>query len=213
MKTLIAIPCMDTVPIGFVQSLLYMSKGENPTVYFKPNSLVYDSRNLISLYAIENGFDHVLWLDSDMMFPPDTLIKLQAYLTHDDIDMVTGLYVKRHEPIEPVLYKRIEEPVRNEKTGYLEKDIQAYTDYPRDSFFPVAGCGFGCVMMKTSLLKEVWEKFGPAFHPYLWASEDISFCYKVNKLGHQIYCDSSVSCGHLGTFMYSENLLPRGDEH
>ena len=64
MKTLIAIPCMDMLPVGFVQSLLYMHKGDNPTVYFKPNSLVYDSRNLLSLYAIENKFDNVLWLDS-----------------------------------------------------------------------------------------------------------------------------------------------------
>ena len=27
MKTLIAVPCMDMLPVGFVQSLLYMHKG------------------------------------------------------------------------------------------------------------------------------------------------------------------------------------------
>lgn len=207
MKTLIAIPCMDMLPVGFVQSLLYMNKGDNPTVYFKPNSLVYDSRNLLSLYAIENGFDNVLWLDSDMLFPPYTLTKLEAY----GMDMVTGLYVKRHEPVEPVLYEKIEEPERG-ADGKLVANIAAYMDYPLDSFFPVAGCGFGCVLTSTKLLKHVWDEFGPAFTPYPWASEDISFCHRVNQLGYQIYCDSSVSCGHIGQFIYTEGLLPkRGD--
>lgn len=207
MKTLIAIPCMDMLPVGFVQSLLYMHKGDNPTVYFKPNSLVYDSRNLLSLYAIENGFDNVLWLDSDMLFPPNTLTKLEAY----GMDMVTGLYVKRHEPVEPVLYEKIEEPERG-KDGKLVANIASYINYPRDSFFQVAGCGFGCVLTSTALLKDVWDSFGPAFTPYPWASEDISFCYKVNQLGYQIYCDSSVSCGHIGQFVYTEELLPKAGD-
>ena len=206
MKTLIAIPCMDMLPVGFVQSLLYMHKGDNPTVYFKPNSLVYDSRNLLSLYAIENGFDNVLWLDSDMLFPPNTLTKLEAY----SMDMVTGLYVKRHEPVEPVLYEKIEEPERG-SDGKLIANIASYTNYPSDSFFTVAGCGFGCVLTSTKLLKHVWDEYGPAFTPYPWASEDISFCHRVNQLGYQIYCDSSVSCGHIGQFIYTENLLKRGD--
>lgn len=207
MKTLIAIPCTDMLPVGFVQSLLYMHKGDNPTVYFKPNSLVYDSRNLLSLYAIEHRFDNVLWLDSDMMFPPDTLTKLEAY----NMNMVTGLYVKRHEPVEPVLYAKIEEPERG-KDGKLIANIQSYKDYPRNELFPVAGCGFGCVLTSTKLLKHVWDEFGPAFTPYPWASEDISFCYRVNQLGYNIFCDSSVSCGHIGQFIYTESLLHKKEE-
>ena len=207
MKTLIAVPCMDTLPVEFVKSLLYMNKGENPTVYLKPNSLVYDSRNILSLYAIENKFDNVLWLDSDMAFPPNTLTKLQSY----NADMVTGLYVKRHEPIEPVIYKRLEEPARGED-GKLIGNIESYTDYPRDSIFPVAGCGFGCVLTSVELLRRVWAIYGPAFTPFPWASEDISFCHRVNQLGYKIFCDSSVSCGHIGTFMYTEQLLKGSDE-
>ena len=208
MTTLIAIPCMDMLPVGFVQSLMYMHKGDNPTVYFNPNSLVYDSRNLISLYAIEHNFDDVLWLDSDMLIPPDALTKLQKH----NLPMVTGLYVKRHAPVEPVLYETIEEPVRGQD-GKLIANVSSYIDYPRDSLFPVAGCGFGCVLTRTQLLKDVWDEFGPAFSPLPWASEDISFCHRVNQLGYEIFCDSSVSCGHIGTYIYTENNIKRGDAH
>lgn len=208
MKTLIAIPCMDTLPVEFVKSLIYMHKGDNPTVYLKPNSLVYDSRNLLSLYAIENNYDNVLWLDSDMMFPPDILQRLEAH----NMNMVTGLYVRRRDPIEPVIYSILDEPERN-ADGKLEKNLLSYDDYPKNTFFPVAGCGFGCVLTSVKLLKDVWNKFGPAFSPYPWAGEDLSFCHRVNQLGYQIYCDSSISCGHVGTAVYTEDMLKRGDSN
>lgn len=207
MKTLIAVPCMDMLPLGFVKSLLYMNKGGNPTVYFLPNTLIYDGRNMISLYAIENEFDNVMWFDSDMLFPPDTLLRLQAHNT----DIVSGLYVKRRQPVEPVLYEKIEEPTRDQD-GKLKGNIEPYINFPRDSYFQVAGCGFGCVLTSTKLLKDVWDKFGPAFAPYPWAGEDLSFCYRARKLGYQIYCDSTISCGHIGTFTYTEDMLKRGDK-
>ena len=210
MKTLIATPCMDMLPVGFVQSLLYMHKGENPTVYLKPNSLVYDSRNLLSLYAIENNFDRVMWLDSDMLFKPDTLTTLSEDMDILNCEMVSGLYVKRTGVTEPVIYDELSEPTRN-KDGTLEKNIHPYMNYPLNEIFPVAGCGFGCVMTSVKLLKEVWDTFGPAFNPFPWAGEDISFCHRVNQLGHKIYCDSNVSCGHIGTFVYTEDMIKRGE--
>ena len=205
MKTLIAIPCMDTVPVGFAESLLNLHKPEETKVCFKANSLVYDSRNLLSLTAIENGFDYVLWLDSDMIVPPDALENLQSYVI-GGLDMVTGLYVRRHVPVTPVIYDQLDEPGRDE-TGKLVSRLHAMEDYPRDDFFQVAACGFGCVMTSTKLLKQVWDKFGPAFAPYPWAGEDISFCYRVKQLGIPIYCDSRVSCGHVGTFVFREELI------
>lgn len=204
MKTLIAIPCMDTLPVGFVQSLIYMHKGDNPTVYLKPNTLIYDSRNILSLCAIENNYDNVLWLDSDMMFPPDILQRLESH----NMPMVTGLYVRRRDPVKPVIYATLEEPIRN-ADGKLEKNVHHYDDYPRNSFFPVAGCGFGCVLTSVELLKAVWNRFGPAFSPYPWVGEDLSFCHRVNQLGYQIYCDSTISCGHVGTHIYTEEDLEK----
>jgi len=211
-KTLIAIPCVGTIPYEFSMALDYLIKGENVSILYKPNSLVYDSRNLISLTAIENKFDRVMWFDSDMVFNPDTLQTLHKDMDNLGCDVVTGLYVKRSLPTEPVLYDIIEEPVRNDK-GVLERNIYPYMDYPKNAVFPVAGCGFGCVLTTTKILHDVWQKFGPAFTPYTWASEDISFCYRVNQIGGRIWCDSNVSCGHIGTYVYTEKDLKRGDEH
>ena len=222
MKTLIALPCMDTMPTGFVQSLLYLEKGENVSVNFKANSLVYDSRNLLSLTAIEQNFDRVLWIDSDMMFTKDAMKILTAdmdgkdWKTGDVIDrpkdFVTGVYCKRRPPYTPVLYKELAEPTFDDN-GKPVPHITDYIDYPDDSFFRVKGCGFGFCMTSVKLLKDVWDKFGPAFSPYPWAGEDISFCHRVNQLGYEIWCDSRVSCGHIGTFVFTEQMLKRGETH
>lgn len=213
MKLLIGIPCMDNAPTLFTQSLEYMKKPNGTTLVFKPNSLVYDSRNLISLYAIENEFDYVLWLDSDMTFPVDTIDFLMATVDQTRADMVTGIYVKRHFPTEPVVYKTLQEPKRNEK-GLPVSQIESYKDIPLSGDpFPVAGCGFGCCLTSVKLLKAVWDAYGPAFAPLPWAGEDISFCYRVNQLGYKIYCDPLVKCGHIGTYVFTVNDLPkRGKE-
>lgn len=215
MKTLIAIPCMDTIPVGFMQSILYLDKPEGTSVCFRPNSLVYDSRNMLALSAIDMGMDRILWLDSDMFFTPNTLKALAHDMdTIPDCQMVTGLYTKRTTPYTPVIYKELNEPdvLPN---GQVVGRIQAYEDYPINSIFQVQACGFGCVMMTTDLLKKVIDKFTSAFLPYLWAGEDLSFCYKVKQLGIPIWCDSNVKCGHIGQFIYDPNVLEkkRGDIH
>ena len=212
MKTLIAIPCMDTIPVGFAQSLIYLEKGHDVSVNFQANSLVYDSRNLISLTAIEHGFDRVMWFDSDMMFTKDTMKMLMADMDRLDADMVTGVYFKRRPPYSPVIFDQLDEPGTDGKGSPVAR-VHNYLDYPKDTIFPVRGCGFGCVMTSVKLLKQVWDKFGPAFAPYPWAGEDISFCHRVNKLGVQIWCDSNIMCGHIGQYVYTEGTynFARGD--
>lgn len=205
MKTLIAIPCMDTIHTAFADTLLRMDKPPGTHVMFLPGSLIYDSRNQLSLTAMENGFDNVLWLDSDIVPPQDVLIRMQKHM-ETGFGMVTGLYFKRTMPTAPVLYKRIDKPEADEH-GHMRKRIEEDRNYPRDSFFQVAGCGFGCVMTSTDLLRKMWEMCGPPFTPYPWAGEDIAFCYRVNQLsGHGIFCDSTIKCRHIGSFAYTEEL-------
>lgn len=214
MKTLIAVPCMDHVPVQFAESLLNLQKPPDTKVCFKANSLIYDSRNLLSLTAIENGFDHVLWLDSDMVIPPDGLHMLSTVMEELRCDMVTGLYFKRKFPTVPVIWDELDAPEVIDGTPV--RHLHEYEDYYRQpGIFPVQGCGFGCVLTSTSLLKKVWDRFGPAFTPYPWGGEDISFCYRVKQLGFPMYCDRNVSCGHVGQFIYTEELFmkSRGEEH
>lgn len=201
MKTLVAIPCMDMVPTRFLFSCLNLRTDENVEFSLTESSLVYDSRNQLSKKAIEEGFERILWLDSDMVFKPDLFERLSERLDAG-YQMVSGLYFKRKQPICPVLYK---ECGAYEKDGKHTVYATTYDDYPKDSLFEIAACGFGGVMMTTDIVKQVAEKFGLPFSPILGFGEDLSFCCKVARLGIKMYCDSAVKLGHVGYKTFDES--------
>ena len=203
MRIMIAIPCMDMMHSDFVISLTGLRHEGNVRYVYSVSSLVYDSRNGLARRAIVEGFDRVLWLDSDMKFSADLLERLNADLD-EDRDLVSGLYVTRKPPFKPCIFK---------ECGYKHKDgdrevrpyADSYYDYPKDSIFEIDACGFGGVLMKTSLLKAVESKYGLPFAPMLGFGEDISFCLRAKDLGAKMYCDSRINLGHVGFYTYTED--------
>ena len=200
MKTLVAIPCMDMVHTRFVGSCLALRPVGDVAFSLTESSLIYDARNTLAKKAVTEGFDRILWLDSDMTFSPDLLERLSARLD-TGIEFVSGLYFKRRQPIAPVIFK---ECGAFEKDGETKTIATTYDDYP-DGLFEIAACGFGGVMMTTDLVLEVAQRFGFPFSPILGFGEDLSFCCKVARLGKKMYCDSSIKMGHVGYKTFSES--------
>ena len=201
MKYLVAIPCMDTMPTQFVKSLIGLRVEGTIEIAFSANSLVYDSRNLLSKKASEEGFDRILWLDSDVTFKPDMFERLSKRLD-EGYQFVSGLYVKRKTPIEPTIFK----------TVYMMDDklpkADCYFDYP-EGIFEIAACGFGAVMMDICVLNSVGMEFGLPFSPILGFSEDISFCMRAKQVGYKLYCDSTIKLGHIGYKEFTEDDFER----
>lgn len=156
----------------------------------KAGSLIYTSRNDLARMAIQIEADYVFWLDSDMVFEPDTLVRMMDTLKKNDLDILTGLYFRRVPPYSPVLFDRLD--IEDEVCKWSE-----FKDLP-DSLFEVGGCGFGCVLMKTDVFFDVQTKFGNMFAPIANNGEDIAFCWRARQCGYKIICDPTVLCGHVG---------------
>lgn len=202
MKTLICMPCMDMVHTTFLRSLLSLRRVGEVNYALTCSSLIYDARNQLAKRAIDQNYDRVLWLDSDMDFSPDLMEKLSADLD-EGREFVSALYFSRKEPRKPIIF---------EKCGcyYLDTGGTApiavyYDEYPKDQIFPIEACGFGGVMMTVDLIKRVQEKYGLPFQPALGFGEDLSFCGRVQQLGVQMFCDSRVKMGHVGLKAYTED--------
>lgn len=207
MKTLIAIPCMDMIHANFVRSLLSLEVSGEVQYTFAQSSLIYDARNQLAEIAVKGGFDRVLWLDSDMQFPASTFRRLHEHLDLG-AEMATGLYFGRRPPFGPIIYRDVRLEDRGER--FLTPVAESFDDYPRDEIFDVAACGFGCVMTSVDLLRRVAEKYGPPFTPVSGLGEDLSFCMRVRELGAQIRCDSSLTLGHVGLMVYTEESFRAG---
>lgn len=207
MRTLICIPCMDMVQTQFMISLINLKK-DDAEIKICANSLVYDSRNQLAQLAVREGFDRILWLDSDMTVPADFLDRLARHLDNG-LEMVTGLYFTRRKPARPVIYSDL---------GYKEEDGQTkaycthYSDYPRDSLFEVEACGMGGCMMTTELVDRIGKSFGLPFSPIIGFGEDFSFCLRAKQLGIKIWCDSGAKLGHIGQFEVTEGNYIRERE-
>lgn len=207
MKTLVAIPCLDMIHTEFMKSALSLGYFGECEIALASGSLVYDARNNLSEKAVKEGFDRVLWLDSDMTFQPDMFKRF-----HDDLDaghdFVSGLYFKRKAPIEPVIYSECE--VTKDENGRTVPIIESYKEYPKDSIFDIKACGFGAVMMNTSVIKKVMDNYGLPFYPAAGFGEDLIFCYRCRMQGISIVCDSRIKCGHIGYYMVTEETYQKG---
>lgn len=210
MRTLIAIPAMDMVHTVFFRSALGLDRVGEVRFALTSSSLVYAARNNLAKQAVTDGFERVLWLDSDMEFGPDFMKRLSADLD-EGLEMVCGLYFKRKAPVEPCIYKEVGY-YHNEETKEVTPVALTYEDYPRDSVFEIGGCGFGGVMMTVDLIKRVEKEFGAPFSPILGFGEDLSFCKRVEHIGGKMYCDSRVKMGHVGQGTVTEEtyLSTRG---
>ena len=212
MKYLIAIPCMDTVPTTFLRAMLALQRAPGSVQYaISCSSLIYTARNKLLEQAVEGDYDRILWFDSDMDMPPDTMLRLVADMDEGK-ELVSGLYFKRRAPIEPVIYENVGYYHDTMSDGSQQVTPVAITmaDYPRDSMFEIEACGFGCVMHTVDLAKRIMEKFGAPFSPILGFGEDLSFCKRAKEVGATLWCDSRIKLGHIAMGTITEETYING---
>ena len=191
MKVFIAVPSMDTIPALFAQSLALLKRECDVQIGWEVGSLVYHARNNLARQALKTDADWVLWLDSDMVFAPNTLIRMLKVCNDNDIDFLTAVCFRRKPPYTPCLFDRLEK---------VEKGASytALLSVP-DGLFQVGGCGFAGVLMRSDVLLSVQSRFeGRMFDPMDGFGEDVSFCWRARQCGYDIWCDSSIEFGHVG---------------
>lgn len=203
-KILIAVPCMDQLPAQFAHSLATLTSYGIPdtqiSVWFNLGSLIYTSRDQIAKKALLDEADLIMWFDSDMVFNPDTLIRMLEHIDNGH-DMVTGIYYRRTPPFSPVGFKTMD--LNEDGTAF---DWSEFDEIPSEPF-EVAACGFGCVLMKTEIFVAVFAKFGLMFTPIANCGEDIAFCWRARQCGYKIIADPSISLGHVGYTIISKNFF------
>lgn len=196
MKTLIAVPCMDQVPAQFCQSLANLKKVGECEINFKISSLIYTSRDALAKEAIASKAKYILWLDSDIVFPPDLMIRMINTIEEDTI--LTGVYYRRGKPFTPVLFEDLELT----EEGWKWSDLPYMRNHP----FEVGGCGFGCVLMPTEAVIGVSLNFKQLFNPISGIGEDLSFCWRARQSGYRIICDPDIQVGHVGHLVINEDF-------
>ena len=148
------------------------------------------SRYRLARYAVDNGASHLFFVDSDMVFPPNTLIRL--LMTEKDI--VGAAYYMRRQS----------ERMTTVRVLNAAREIEIPAEPPKE-LTKVAAVGTGCMLISTAALKNIPQPwFNLPFEPTgeLKQGEDTWFCEQARKAGYDIWCDPTLAVGHIGDYVY-----------
>lgn len=153
--------------------------------------------------AQRDGFSHVLFLDADMVWPTDVLVKM---LRHHAAGIVGGLYLLKAPPYSPVALTDIVE-----SEGGV--DHYAYLAEYGDELVPVNVLGMGCTLVPVAVLDKIgarpWFSYQEDQDGWPRVSEDVPFCKKAREAGVPILLDPTVKCGHVTTDVIDERYHRR----
>lgn len=197
-KLLILVPCRDTVHSLFSMALTELVKtsvmsGIDIHVSYDFSTILLTQRENLANKAVDIKADYMLWLDSDMMFPSTTALRL---LGHNK-DIVAANYMKRSVPLTTVAYPKLED-----WENWLPLEAQEELEV-------VEGIGMGCMLMKTTVLQSIqkpWFEF--EFRDGTWHGEDFNFQKKLRNAGYQIFVDMNLSTQvrHIGQWAFGTSI-------
>lgn len=168
--------------------------GEEPElrwVYHRSSNICQNRHNLVR-EAQKAKATHILWLDDDMTFPPDTLERLLLR----KLPIVAANCTTRALPIITTAVKNNRRIKSLGKTG-LEAIDQI---------------GMAVMLTETSVFDKVpapwfifaWDKE----FPDTYMSEDMYFCRKAKAHGIPVFVDHDLSqkIGHVGEIEYTHDM-------
>lgn len=189
MKILIAIPTFENIaPQTFKSIYDLYSGGHDISFEYITGYDCAKARNMIGRKTVEDHYDAVLTVDSDMEIPKDALISLISA----DVPVAMGWYLRRIKG----------GPSDGRTSLHMENFSKAMSVdevASHDKPFKVLGGGFGCVLVKRDVFMQVeypwfvYENRGNGS----FKSEDFVFCSACHDNGIDIVAVPSVRCGHV----------------
>ncbi len=189
-KVLIGIPCMDSVRTKTAFSLFNLKRPEGTELMMKVGADVARNRNSIVEYALANDFTHILFIDSDMKFNPDTLEVMLA----NDVDICGVLYNQRALPLRANIMSLEEKEVKG-RHEVVKCEIQK-------GLTEVRWAGTGIMLIKSKVFKNIKAPWFAFQYEGEYVGEDVYFCRKAREAGYKILIDAGVPVRHVGEFEY-----------
>lgn len=186
-------------------------------------SMISQQRNAIVETALRENADYLMWIDADMRFPPDALVRL---LSHEK-DIVGATYNKKTEPFETLGRLAGAKPERIDANALHEAlllpgglmlvkaEVYRKMKFPMyyEAYHWAGEDGFAsfCEMMRSYFHEEPSAEalealrdtdFGRWIKDHfvigeaqraLYWSEDLGWCRKARRLGFKLYCDLKLT--------------------
>jgi hypothetical protein len=195
-KLSILVPTRDTVHSQFSYCLAQLFKttselGIETFLFYDSSTILLNQRERLLEQAKKVNSDYILWLDSDMMFPSTTAVRL---LGHNK-DIVACNYTKRTKPLKTVAYTNL-----NDWNSWVPME-------PQDELVKVEGVGMGCMLMKLDIFEKIQKpyfEFRYKEDTQDYFGEDFILLGKLREQGYDVFIDTvlSMDIKHLGIYAF-----------
>lgn len=214
MKIAICVPCRDEVMAGFCFDLakLVQYEAKRGKVEIEllqmPGTLIFTQREKLAHEALEMGADAVLWIDSDMRFPSNTLEVLLAR----NVPVLGVNATTRREPVLPTALN-----LEIKKGAEVSQVWHKVESRGKTGIEQVTAVGFGVTLIR----REVFEKVPQPWHDVIWTDhggvigEDVTFCVKCLESDIPVHVDHDLSMhiGHTGARTFGWDDVKHGNHN
>lgn len=187
MKVVIGIPHLGAIKAPTVLSLVgLVGTSKVPLrVAMQTGPFVHENRTRLVRMAQQAEATHILFLDSDIACPDDTLTRLLAH----EQPIVGTMYYTRTWPPEHTV--RMLHGQQGQET-------------PTEPFI-AQSLGTGCLLIQMAVFDQValpWFDFRRDADGMVTTGEDVWFCERAQQAGFDIWCDPTIPVRHIGDYAY-----------
>jgi hypothetical protein len=145
-------------------------------IFCVSGSILPDVRHRLAAQALKWSATHLLWLDSDMMFPRDAANRLLAH----GLPVVAGNYVRRTHPHLPTAFDGAPRATMPNDRGLCEVDHM--------------GMGLMLTDMRVyDILELPYFHFDASENGLGLTGEDVWFCHRLRERGIKLFIDHDLS--------------------
>ncbi len=204
-RCVILVPVTATIDPGCDDALRELERRDYAVWRVRGYAAIDAARNQMASDALAQGFDELMWIDSDIVFDPDDVDKIRKH----KLPLVCVVYPKK--------------ACRQLACAFLP-DTRQVLFGGRGGLIELLYCGFGFVhtrrvvyeIMQHELRLPICNKrfkglpLAPYFAPLVvgegeqawYLAEDYSFCERARRCGFRILADTSIRLWHVGSYRY-----------
>jgi hypothetical protein len=209
-KCVVLVPFTHSIDQGCERALEDLEKRGYVVRRVVGFSAIDFGRTVLASNALRDGFDELMWIDSDVRFSADDVERLRSH----PLPIVCGIYAKKS---------------RRQFACQFLPEMDKIVFGREGGLFELLYAGFGFVLTRRVLfetiqqklnLPDVNQRWGPPIVPYfqpmvipdpllpdgkgLWyLSEDYSFCERARQCGFKIMADTTFRLWHVGEYGFS----------
>jgi len=183
-----------SMPTYFVKSLFEIfeftrANGIQAEIRTFDSVEVQIMRNKCCNYAVEEGYDYVFMLDTDMKYPSDSVVKL---IKHDK-DFVVGSATQRLYPFFPTQYKEFL------KDTFKNKENRVFLTKENKDLIEIGSSGVVGALIKVNCLKKLKiPYFKIEYHEngVEFTGSDVYFCKQLSENKIKLFLDPTINYHH-----------------